>query len=135
MYKNILIPAVLDADNDNQGSFRVAQKLAGDQAKFTILHVMEPIPGFVLAEIPSDILNKAHAEVEKIVSQFSRNLSGSEAKVISGHAGRAIVDYAGKHEIDCIIVASHKPGVGDLFLGSTAARVVRHANCSVHVIR
>lgn len=66
MYKNILIPVVLDADNDNQGSFRVAQKLAGDQAKFTILHVMEPIPGFVLAEIPSDILNKRMPRLKKL---------------------------------------------------------------------
>ncbi len=35
----------------------------------------------------------------------------------------------------CIIVASHKPNVGDYLLGTTAARVVRHATCSVFVVR
>jgi len=37
--------------------------------------------------------------------------------------------------VDLIIVGSHKPGLQDYLLGSTAARVVRHAMCSVLVGR
>jgi len=37
--------------------------------------------------------------------------------------------------VDLIIIASHRPGLQDYFLGSTAAKVVRHAKCSVLVIR
>jgi universal stress protein F len=33
------------------------------------------------------------------------------------------------------VIASHRPGIQDYFLGSTASRVVRHANCTVHVMR
>jgi len=33
------------------------------------------------------------------------------------------------------IVAAHKAGMKEFCLGMTAARVVRHANCSVLVIR
>ena len=55
--------------------------------------------------------------------------------VIVGHSANGILDYAEKNEIDCIIVASHRPGYQDYFLGSTAARVVRHATCAVHVLR
>ncbi|WP_245271088.1 universal stress protein [Hoeflea phototrophica] len=51
------------------------------------------------------------------------------------HPGSTIVEYAAAHEIDCIIIASHRPGLQDCFLGSTASRVVRHAKCAVHVIR
>ena len=36
---------------------------------------------------------------------------------------------------DCIVIGSHKPGLIDYLLGSTAARVVRHAPCAVHVLR
>ena len=43
--------------------------------------------------------------------------------------------YAKKIGADLIIVASHKPNVGDYLLGTTAARVVRHATCSVFVVR
>ena len=36
---------------------------------------------------------------------------------------------------DLIVINSHKPGVEDYFLGSTASRVVRRAPCSVLVLR
>ena len=38
-------------------------------------------------------------------------------------------------DIECIVMGSHKPGFSDYLLGSTAARVVRHAPCAVHVYR
>ena len=40
-----------------------------------------------------------------------------------------------RQQADLIIIASHKPGFQDYFLGSTAAKVVRHAPCSVLVVR
>ncbi|MEH6647617.1 universal stress protein [Sulfitobacter sp.] len=135
MYQNILIPVLLDEDHHNTVSFDVARKLANSDAKFTILHVIEPIPGYVISQIPEDVQRSNRKERETTMSRMAQDLLGSEAKIVSGHAGRTIVDYAKSHEIDCIIVASHRPGIGDFFLGSTAARVVRHANCSVHVIR
>ena len=36
---------------------------------------------------------------------------------------------------ELIIVGSHKPDVSDYLLGSNAARIVRHADCSVLVVR
>jgi len=135
MYQNILIPVVVEHDHNNQASFEAAKVLANTDAKFTILHVLEAIPGFALSEIPADLLNKSHSEREKAVSKMADALPGSEVKIVSGHAGRTIIDYATDNGVDCIVVASHRPGIGDFFLGSTAARVVRHAKCSVHVIR
>jgi nucleotide-binding universal stress UspA family protein len=55
--------------------------------------------------------------------------------VIEGHSGRSILDHAAENDVDCIIIASHRPGMQDYFLGSTAAQVVRHATCAVHVVR
>ena len=60
---------------------------------------------------------------------------GAHPVVITGHASRAIMDYAHDNDCDCIVIASHKPGLEDYFLGSTAARVVRHSRCNVHVLR
>ena len=36
---------------------------------------------------------------------------------------------------DLIITGSHKPNVSDYLLGSNAARIMRHAECSVLVVR
>ncbi len=56
-------------------------------------------------------------------------------RIVKGHSARTIIDFARENGIECIIIGSHKPGLSDYFLGSTAARVVRHADCAVHVHR
>ena len=135
MYKNILVPVVFDELHDTQASFLVARALAAEDAKFTVVHALEAIPSYVTAEIPNEVLARTRHEVEKSLVQTAKALPGSVPMLISGSAGRAVVDYASDNDIDCIVLASHTPGFGDIFLGSTAARVVRHAKCSVHVIR
>ena len=135
MYKNILVPVVFDEKHDTQASYLAARALADEGASFTVLHVMEAIPSYAETQIPAEVLASSRHEVEKLLTRAARALPGSKAELVTGHAGRAIVDYADKHDIDCIIVASHRPGFENFFLGSTADRVVRHANCAVHVIR
>ena len=135
MYKNILVPVLFDEEHDTGASYTVARALAGEGAKFTVAHVLETIPSYVMAEIPNDVLSKTHHEIENLLLESAKNLPGAVPALISGHAGRSIIDYADEHDVDCIVMASHRPGFGDYFLGSTAARVVRHAKCSVHVIR
>jgi nucleotide-binding universal stress UspA family protein len=58
-----------------------------------------------------------------------------KALTVQGHSGRTIVDTATTLKVDCIVLGSHKPGLIDYLLGSTAARVVQHAPCAVHVAR
>ncbi|AXS39731.1 universal stress protein [Breoghania sp. L-A4] len=135
MYKNILIPILIDELHDTQASYLVARALADEDANFTVLHVMEAVPGFVASQIPSDLLAKSRSEAEKALKQSAAALPGASTCLMSGHAGRSIVEYANENAIDCIIMASHRPGLEDFFLGSTAARVVRHARCAVHIIR
>lgn len=55
--------------------------------------------------------------------------------VVEGHSGRTILDYAEETGSDLIVIASHRPGMGDMLMGSTATQVVRHAKCAVHVLR
>ena len=135
MYRNILIPVIFDEEHDTNASYLAARALADKDAVFTVLHVLEAIPRHVSAEISQGLLDNARREVEKKLVESARALPGAKTKLIAGHAGRSVVDFATEMNADCIVVASHRPGFEDYFLGSTAARVVRHANCSVHVIR
>lgn len=135
MYKNILVPVVLDDDGDPKVSFAAAGTLADDNAEITLIHVMEAIPAYFTTEIPADLLQKRREDSKASLKQLADGLQNAKAVLLSGHAGSTIVDYAQEHDIDCIVLNSHKPGMQDFFLGSTAARVVRHAKCSVHVIR
>ncbi len=135
MYDNILVPVVFDETHDTQASFLAARALANEGATFTVLHVMEAIPSYAETQIPADILASSRREVELKLQQAARALPGAKVELISGHAGRSIVDYADQKGADCIVIASHRPGFENFFLGSTADRVVRHAKCAVHVIR
>ncbi len=135
MYKNILIPVALDQEHDTQASFEAARQLADADAVFTVIHVQEPIPAYVGFQIPSEVLANTRHEILENLHQTASEIPGAKAQLISGHAGRAIVEFAKESDADCIVLASHKPGFEDIFLGSTANRVVHHAGCSVHVIR
>ncbi|NRP14264.1 Universal stress protein F [Aliiroseovarius sp. xm-m-379] len=135
MYKNILVPIALDHDRDSNQSLKIAKVLADEGAKITALHVMEEIPSYVAQYLPEGQISGNAHQLEDRLQQELADMPGVEAKVVSGHAGHAIVDYATRHDVDCIVVASHRPGLTDFLLGSTAARVVRHAPCCVHVSR
>ena len=56
--------------------------------------------------------------------------------VLAGDAGLETADYAKKVGADLIVVPSHGfHGMKRLLLGSTAERIIRHAHCSVLVLR
>ncbi|SET27445.1 universal stress protein [Oceanicella actignis] len=134
MYKNILIPVALDHDDAARASLEVARALAAEGARLTVIHVIEETPSYVAAYIPEETLRHNREEARRHVAALAEGV-GAAHEVVSGHAARTIVRYAEDHGADCIVLASHKPGLEDYFLGSTAAHVVRHARCSVHVMR
>jgi len=135
MYSNILIPVVLVGGQGSRASFQAAKALAGEGAKFTVMHVMEDIPAYVAAQIPEEVRAQSRAETKEALRAKAAELPGATVALDHGHAARAILEHAEKHGIDCIVLASHKPGLSNLLIGSTADRVVRHAQCAVHVIR
>ncbi len=135
MYKNILVPIVFDETHDTSASFNAALILADQGAKFAVMHVMDDIPGFALTHISLQALEATRKELETTLSDAAQALPDAETVLSKGHAGRSIVNYAAKQGIDCIVLASHIPGIENVFLGSTADWVVRHAKCAVHVIR
>lgn len=52
-----------------------------------------------------------------------------------GSAHEQILEEAQECHADAILLMSKRPGLTSYFIGSTAERVVRHAGCSVFVIR
>ncbi len=135
MYNSILVAIALDHSRDNAKAFDVARLLANDSGKITAINVLEEIPAYVASQIPEDLLERRVAESKVELIAELGDASVMEAVVVRGHAGRTIVNYASDENVDCIVISSHRPGMQDYFLGSTAQRVVRHATCAVHIIR
>ncbi|MEP0943767.1 MAG: universal stress protein [Rhizobiaceae bacterium] len=136
MYKHILVPVVFDHNASVQPAVDVSRKLMDDDAKMTLLHVVEQPPSYAATMIPPKVFEESVEHARAEIKRLSENeAKGATPVVITGHASRAIMDYAQDNGCDCIVIASHEPGLEDYFLGSTAARVVRHSRCNVHVLR
>ena len=136
MFKNILVPVEPSHTERHQQAIETARALADDDAQITAITVIEPVPGyFAMAESMPDIQMQASKSTLVDLKKFAGDDTRVQAKVLHGHAANEINSFAEKEGVDCIVVASHKPEFADYFLGSTAARVVRHAPCSVLVIR
>ena len=135
MYHNILVPISFDPERDISGPLKLAKLLATPAAQITLLHVVDQVPSYAISYIPADFMMKTREALQEELDGLAAGLPNARALVIEGHSGRTILDWAEANDVDLIVVASHQPGMQDLLLGSTAAKVVRHAHCAVHVIR
>lgn len=134
MYNKILVPLALDQGHGLR-SMALARRLVTENGKIIAVHVIDPIPSFAKYYMASENQQGIQQSVKDAIAERIGLDNDAEAVVLTGQPGRAITDYANKIGADCIIVGPHRPGLTDFFLGSTAARVVRFAKCSVHVLR
>lgn len=135
MYHNILVPISFDADRDTSAPLKLAKTLSTPDAQITLLHVIEHVPSYAISYISADYMAEARLAIQAELQELAAQVPNGKAVVIEGHSGRSILDWADTNKPDLIIIASHRPGMQDLLLGSTAAQVVRHAHCAVHVVR
>lgn len=133
MYTHVLLPVAVDHPESTEAAVAAARLLAGSSGNITGLTVIEPFPVHVEVEIPQKFMEETRARALDHLKEVVGD--GIKPVIVLGHAGRSILEYAENNGIDCIVVASHKPGFSDYFLGSTASHVVRHAKCAVHVVR
>ena len=136
MYKTILVPIDMSHVVEGKANIDLAAQHAADGAKIILLSVVEEIPTWAAAQLPANIIEDSFETVRTEMKAIA-NASGMklDVEVRSGHSYNTILDVAKENNVDLIIIASHSPGLQDYFLGSTAAKVVRHANCSVLVVR
>ena len=136
MYQTILVPIDMAHVAEGKSNIDIAVQHAAPDANIILLNVVEEIPTWAAAELPGGLMEKSidssKAELQAIASSSGKEM---EVEVRTGHSHSTILEVAKEKAVDLIIIASHRPGFQDYFLGSTAAKVVRHANCSVLVIR
>ena len=136
MFKTILVPIDMAHVVEGKANIDIAVKQAEAGAKIILLNVVEDIPTWAAVELPANLVETSLQAAQKELQAIA-NASGisMEVETRSGHSYKTILDVADEKKVDMIVIASHRPGLQDYFLGSTAAKVVRHAQCSVLVIR
>lgn len=136
MHNTVLVPIDLAHLKEGKSTIDIALHNAGKNSQVILLNVIEDIPKWAAAQLPRGTIERskqhAHKELNSIAQSYSVPI---EIDIRLGHTYKVILDVADEKEVDLIVIASHRPGFQDYYLGSTAAKVVRHAKCSVHVVR
>ncbi len=141
MFKKILLPI----DLEHADVARKAISLATEEAKRSgsKLYVMTVAPGFgtplVASFFDDATVKKAMKEVARHLKKFVANHIPGEfhAKsiVTEGNPPEQILKQAKEHNIDLIIISGYDTELDQMLLGSCSAKVVRHSNCSVLVVK
>ena len=135
MFNHIVVPVEIGEAKAYENAVKAASTLLSGAGKVTLLHAIEPIPTYVTTYIPPEIPTESRQEALKRLKEMANELDIENTELVSGSAGRTIVDWADRNTADCIVITSHKPEFSDFILGSTAAWVVRHAKSNVLVLR
>ncbi|MDJ1017651.1 MAG: universal stress protein [Paracoccaceae bacterium] len=130
-----MVAEALDDEHDHEASVEAALLLAAGGARVSILHVREAIPLKVMRQIPADYLEGLRADIRSELDEIAGRFANGTGVLVDGNSGRTIVEWAEANGVDCIVIASHRPGLQDHLLGSAAGRVTGHASCSAHVTR
>lgn len=137
MYKQILFATDLTEDTsyliDKVESIR---KMT--QAKLSLVHIVEPLPGYSYAylgieDIEGQLLSEAKQSIEKLGSRL--NVPKEAQHVEIGPTKTKILKLADDLGIDLIICGSHGRHGLSLLLGSTANAILHGAKCDVLTVR
>jgi len=141
MYKDILFPV----DLNQESSWEKALPTAVEYCKTfgATLHVLNVVPDFGMSVVgtyfPEDFEQKALETTREELHNFVRQHVPEGVKVqhIVGHGTvyDEILRVAREIKADLILLAAHRPELKDFLLGPNAARVVRHFDGSVLVVR
>jgi nucleotide-binding universal stress UspA family protein len=84
-----------------------------------------------------DVLCKrARGYLEECLAKVPAELrASSPIQVVVGVPWQAVCDAARAAQADLVVIGSHGYGGLDRLLGTTAAKIVNHANCTVLVVR
>lgn len=141
MFKDIL----LAVDVEDMQTWKKPVDVAKEYAKAfnTNLHIMTVVPNFgmsiVSSYFPKDHEKKMVEKANETLHKFVKDHIPSEIHVQHivgvGTVYEEILRVSQEIKSDLIIMGTHRPKMQDYLLGPNAARVTRHASCSVMVVR
>ena len=140
MFKTILVAIDLDHSEQNRHILQAVKNIAAaNDADVHLLGVVPAAPAIVSQFLDENYEQLASGQAQKEFAKLADELdlkSGEVSCLIRfGTVYDEVLAAAKMVNADLIIAGSHKPNVSDYLLGSNAARIMRHAECSVLVVR
>jgi nucleotide-binding universal stress UspA family protein len=123
---------VLDA------AVKLAAALGGKLVLFHAVNLPATLPARALTVTPDEVAAMLARDAELHLQKLATGVSGGvveRVQVETGVPWRAVCETAREDEADFVVVGSHGYGGIDHLIGTTAAKIVNHAHCSVLVVR
>lgn len=141
LYQDILLPIDVDDESSSATVVLTATDLARQFG--ARLHAITVVPEvgvsmgapFSSANANRRLIEHARERLDAVLREKAPGNLTVERIVALGSVYREILRVAQELPADLIVMGSHRPERKDFLLGSNAAKVVRHAKCSVLVVR
>jgi nucleotide-binding universal stress UspA family protein len=141
MFQRILVPIDLaEASVADQGVNAAADIARRSGAAMRLVHVIDSaVIAAPMLYLPPVDFSQLAVEQGKALESLAKSvdLGGHDVEscVRMGGVYAEVLAEAADWRADLIIVGAHKPSMSTYLLGSSATAIVRHATCSVLVVR
>jgi nucleotide-binding universal stress UspA family protein len=137
---NVLVAT--DFSEPSHAALNYGRELARSfDATLHVLHVADSIYmqyggeaySAVVPDLQQEVEEAARQQLDALLDEEDRTALHAKPVIVTAIAkAAAIVEYAGHHAIDLIVMGTHGRGaISHLLMGSVAERVVRTAGCPV----
>ncbi len=140
MFKTILVPVDIAEPEMSSQAHETADSLSHQSSgTVRLVYVRSLIPVTYMEFVPPDFDVEQQQDAERKLAQIAAGVPLPEGRISSvvrmGAVYAEVLEEAEKIAADLVVVGSHRPKMSTYLLGSNAATIVRHARCSVLVIR
>ncbi len=140
MFKTILVPVDLGEVEAARPAIDKAVEIAkGSDSSLRLIYVRTIVPVTYMEFMPPAFDEEQQADAEKRLADLAAGVKLPAERVSAvvrlGSVYNEVLDEAEKTGTDLIVIGSHRPTMATYLLGSNASTIVRHARCSVLVVR
>jgi nucleotide-binding universal stress UspA family protein len=138
-FHHLLVPT--DLTERTEKALQVADKLAvSDKSRITLVHVIETIDGVQFDELKpfyERLEQKARTAVTRLARTVPEGAGQVEFAIVYGKRAEEIVKYASAHDVDLIVLASHRvnPSMVNRDWGTISYKVGILAQCPVLLVK
>ncbi len=140
MYKRIILAVDLAETSSKPKGLEQALELAkAGGGVLRLVNVQPVVPATFMEYVPADFDAEQSKRAQDALDATAASIDlPPERKSAIARAGgiyHELLQEAADWNADLIVVGSHRPVMSDYLLGSNAKTIVRHAQCSVLVVR
>src|SRR5271154_3791014 len=140
MYRRLVLAVDLaDSEAAPKGLAQAVELATAGGGELRLVNVQPVIPATFMEYVPVDFdeeqEKRAKASLDAILARVALPADRKSAATRAGGIYHELLQEASEWDADLIVVGSHRPVMSDYLLGSNAKTIVRHAQCSVLVVR